>query len=158
MAHIFQLNLSNGGVPKGAVREARLGAEGLEGDWQKQRRFHGGPLRALCLYPLEQIVKLQAEGHPIYPGSVGENVTTVGLEWAEIVPGRRLALGEEAVIEITSYTVPCQTIAGSFLDGKSGRISQKTHPGEARVYARVIRPGLLRAGQAVFLLGAGESS
>jgi MOSC domain-containing protein YiiM len=149
---IFQLNVSNGGVPKLAVRAAVLTAEGLEGDRQRDLRYHGGPKRALCLFPLERVLELQAEGHPIFPGSVGENVTVVGLEWSGLAPGARLALGDEAVVEITSYTAPCKNIAGSFRGGEFKRISQKVHPGGSRLYARVLRPGRLAVGQSVTLL------
>ena len=78
---IFQLNVSNGGVPKLPVREALLTPDGLEGDRQAHPQIHGGPERALCLYALERILELQAEGHPIYPGSIGENITVCGLDW-----------------------------------------------------------------------------
>lgn len=149
---IFQLNLSGGGVPKLAVREAVLTPEGLEGDRQRNRRFHGGPERALCLYALEHVLALQAEGHPVFPGSVGENLTLVGLDWPRLAPGARLALGDEALVEITSYTTPCKIIAASFLRGDFKRISQKLHPGQSRLYARVLRPGLLRVGEHVSVL------
>jgi MOSC domain-containing protein YiiM len=149
---IFQLNVSNGGVPKLAVREAVLTPEGLEGDRQRDRRYHGGPGRALCLFALERVMELQAEGHPVFPGSVGENLTVVGLEWSRLTPGARLALGEEAVVEISSYTAPCKTIAASFAGGEFKRISQKVHPGHSRLYARVLRPGRLTVGQTVTLL------
>lgn len=149
---IFQLNVSNGGVPKLAVREALLTAAGLAGDRQRDLRYHGGPARAVCLYALERLLELQAEGHPIYPGSVGENLTVVGLEWSGLAPGARLALGDEAVVEITSYTSPCKHIAGSFRGGEFKRISQKVRPGDSRLYARVLRPGRLFVGQPVKLL------
>ncbi|MEJ7616951.1 MAG: MOSC domain-containing protein [Pyrinomonadaceae bacterium] len=151
-AHIFQLNCSPGGVPKAPVREAMLAVTGMTDDHQAHTRFHGGPERALCLFSLEQILKLQREGHPIYPGSVGENITVVGLNWPMLEPGRRLSLGEEVVIEISSYTVPCKSIAGSFVGGDFSRISQKTYPGEARLYARVLRPGRLAMNQKIVLL------
>lgn len=150
--HLFQLNRSPGGVPKTPVREAFLQTTGLEGDRQAHPRFHGGPERALCLYALEQILKLQREGHPIYPGSVGENVTVAGLDWAKLEPGSRLAFGDEALIEISSYTVPCKNIAASFAGGEYQRISQQMYPGEARLYARVLRPGRLFLGQRIELL------
>ena len=149
---IFQLNVSDGGVPKLAVREAVLTSEGLEGDRQRDLRYHGGPARALCLFALERVLELQAEGHPIFPGSVGENLTVVGLDWSGLAPGARLALGEEALVEITSYTAPCRNIAGSFAGGEFKRISQKVHPGDSRLYARVLRPGRLSVGQSVTLL------
>ena len=149
---IFQLNVSDGGVPKLAVREAVLTQGGLEGDRQQDLRYHGGPKRALCLFALERVLELQAEGHPIFPGSVGENLTVVGLDWTRLVPGARLALGEEAIVEITSYTSPCKHIAASFREGDFKRISQKVHPGHSRLYARVLRPGRLAVGQPVTLL------
>ena len=150
--HIFQINSSDGGVPKIAVREALLTPTGLVGDRQADRRFHGGPERALSLYPLELILQLQAEGHPIYPGSVGENVTVAGLDWSALEPGSRLALGDEVLVEISSYAGPCQTIAASFTDGAFKRISQKKHPGQSRLYARVLQTGRLIVGQRVRVL------
>ena len=139
-------------MPKHAVREAVLTTEGLEGDWQRQRRFHGGPQRALCLFALERVLELQAEGHPIFPGSAGENVTVVGLDWSGLGPGARLALGGEALVEVTSYTAPCKTIAASFIGGDFKRISQKVRPGHSRLYASVLRPGRLAVGQKVLVL------
>ncbi|HEX8282038.1 MAG TPA: MOSC domain-containing protein [Pyrinomonadaceae bacterium] len=154
---IFQLNVSGGGVPKLAVREAALTADGLEGDRQRDRRFHGGPQRALCLFALERVLELQAEGHPIYPGSAGENLTVVGLDWSRLAPGARLSLGDEALIEVTSYTSPCKKVAASFREGDFKRISQKLRPGHSRLYARVLRPGRLRVGDPVTVLdGSGE--
>jgi MOSC domain-containing protein YiiM len=149
---IFQLNRSDGGVPKLAVREALLTPNGLEGDRQRNLRYHGGPKRALCLFALERIVELQAEGHPIYPGSVGENITLVGLDWSKLAPGTRLALGDEVLIEISSHAGPCKTIAESFVDGKFKRISQKVFPGHSRLYARVLQTGRLAVGQSVKVL------
>ena len=149
---IFQLNVSNGGVPKLAVPEAVLTPEGLEGDRQRNRRYHGGPERALCLFALERVLELQTEGHPIFPGSVGENLTVVGLDWGRLTPGARLALGAEAQVEISSYTAPCKNIAASFEGGHFKRISQKVHPGHSRLYARVLRPGSIAVGQKVILL------
>jgi len=150
--YIHQLNCSDGGVPKRAVAEAQLTATGLVGDRQAHPGIHGGPDRALCLYSFEQIEALRAEGHPIYPGSVGENVTVAGLDWAQLAAGTRLALGEEVVIEITKPANPCNTIADSFIAGEFKRISQKLHPGESRLYARVIQTGRLAAGQTVRVL------
>jgi MOSC domain-containing protein YiiM len=150
--YIYQLNRSGGGVPKLPVAEAELTPTGLTGDRQRYPIIHGGPQRALCLSSLEMIQALQAEGHPIYPGSIGENVTVAGLDWSSLAPGCRLALGDEVVIELTSYANPCRTIRASFGDGKFKRISQKQHAGESRLYARVIRTGTLAVGQRVRVL------
>ncbi|HEX8177466.1 MAG TPA: MOSC domain-containing protein [Pyrinomonadaceae bacterium] len=149
---IFQLNSSDGGVPKLPVEEAEVTPTGLVGDRQAHPKIHGGPERAVCLYSLERIEELQREGHPITPGSVGENITLRGLDWSKLEPGARLALGDEVVLEITSYTNPCNSIAGSFIKGNFRRIAQKKHPGYSRLYARVLSTGRLRAGQEVRLL------
>ena len=151
---IFQLNCSAGGVPKLPVRASVLTATGLECDRQAHPKFHGGQERAVCLYALELIHRLQSEGHPIYPGSIGENVTTSGLDWAALAPGSRLAIGGEVLIEITSYTVPCKNIAGSFLDRQFKRVDQRLRPGDARLYARVLRTGHVEVGQTIRVLDA----
>lgn len=151
-ARIFSLQISNGGVPKLPVHEATLTEVGLVGDRQRHTKFHGGPERALCLLGLDVIMALQAEGHPLYPGSTGENVTISGLKWAALNIGDVLALGNDAIIQIASYTVPCRNIRASFADEQFNRMSQKLHPGSSRLYARVLQTGTLRIGAAVRML------
>jgi MOSC domain-containing protein YiiM len=146
---IFQLNTSPGGVPKRAVQTAAVGANGLDGDGVNHPKIHGGPERAVCLWSLERILELQAEGHPIFPGAVGENVTLAGLDWSALAPGTVLDLGDEVRLEIASYTSPCRTIAAYFTDAQFKRISEERHPGWSRLYARVLRPGTLTVGDPV---------
>ena len=157
-ARIFQLNCSHGGVPKLAVREAMVTELGLVGDDHNFPDIHGGPERALCLFSLDRILELQEEGHSIFPGAVGENVTISGLDWDAITPGQRLTLGDEVLIEITSYTSPCNSMTPTFVDGKYQRISQKVNPGYSRVYARVLRPGRPIVGHPVRVLNGGDSA
>lgn len=149
---VISLNVSRGGVPKVPIVEARVDVGGMTGDCQRNRRYHGGPDRALCLYSLDLIAALNTEGHPIGLGTTGENVTLSGLDWTLVTPGLSLALGAEVVIEVTDYTKPCRTIQGSFAGRRSGRISQKTHPGWSRVYARVLAGGVVRVGDPVRVL------
>ena len=141
-----------GGVPKLRVESARVETNGVAGDKQRNRKVHGGPERAVCLYAMEIIEALQGEGHPIDCGTTGENLTLRGLNWDEIAPGARLQIGQEIELEIASYTAPCKNIAASFIDGEFMRISQKIHPGQSRVYARVLRAGMARAGDEVRVL------
>jgi MOSC domain-containing protein YiiM len=154
-AHVVQLSRSRGGVPKLAVEEALVTATGLDGDKQRDRRFHGGPTRALCLYSADLIEQLAVEGHPITRGSTGENVTIRGLDWRGLRPGTRLSIGAVEV-EVTGYAAPCKTIRGSFLGEDSTRISQKLHPGWSRVYCRVLREGTIRVDDVVALLPAAD--
>ena len=156
-ARITQISVSAGGVPKHAVPAARVTTLGLEGDVQCNRRLHGGPERALCLFALERIRALQAEGHPITPGSIGENLTLEGVDWGAVTPGAYLQLGVDVVLQVTAYTAPCTNITGSFRDRDTARVSQKRHPGDSRVYARVLREGALASGDPARILPADEA-
>ena len=148
---VHAINVSSGGVPKHPVLFARVSVTGVEGDRQRNTRLHGGPDRAVSLYSLELIEALRIEGHSIEPGSTGENLTIADLDWARVVPGVRLTVGE-ALVEITSYAHPCRNIDASFVEGQITRISVKVNPGWSRVYAHALREGLVRPGDAVELL------
>jgi MOSC domain-containing protein YiiM len=152
LGHVAHINVNpRGGVPKYGVPSAQITVTRVEGDKQRNRRVHGGPRRAVCLYSLERIAALQAEGHPISPGSTGENLTVAGLDWDALQPGARLRIGE-VELEITSYTAPCENIAASFLDRDFTRIAHKLHPGWSRLYARVVREGAVHEGDPVELI------
>lgn len=152
-ARIAQINVNPaGGVPKLAVDSATVTSEGVLGDKQRDLRYHGGPQRAVSLYSYEQILALQAEGHPIVPGSTGENLTISGLDWPTLQVGDRLQIGAQLQIEITGYAAPCTNIAESFAGGAFVRMSQKQHPGWSRLYARVLAEGIVQAGDPVLLL------
>ena len=156
---VVQLSVSNGGVPKTAVPVARITEDGVEGDRQRNLEVHGGPERAVCLFSMERIRDLQAEGHTVVPGALGENVTIEGIDWDAVLPKSRVLLGEEVALEVTRYTSPCINIKTSFHGGDYSRVSQKRHAGWSRVYARVLVPGTVRAGDDVRVLppGAGEA-
>ncbi len=150
MGKVFSINCSPGGVPKLPVPEALVTRSGVFGDDHNDRKHHGGPDRAVCLYSVERITALQHEGHPIGTGTAGENLTITGLDWDLVVPGSVIEVGD-ALLEVTDYTTPCRTIRDSFIDEKFMRISQKHHPGWSRVYARVVRDGVVRTGDQVSL-------
>jgi MOSC domain-containing protein YiiM len=122
---------------------------GLVEDAQDDKKHHGGPERAVCLFSLERIRSLQSEGHPIDVGTAGENVTLEGIDWELVVPGAQVRLGDQVVLEIASFTNPCKTIRASFADGEFVRIAQKLHPGWSRVYARVLSEGEIHFGDPV---------
>jgi MOSC domain-containing protein YiiM len=149
MGRIIQINVSDGGVPKRPVSEARVSFGGLSGDRQLDLKYHGGPERAVSLFSQEVLDALAKEGHPIRSGDAGENVTLAGLDWARLAPGSRLRLGPQVVLEVTRYCDPCKTIRAAFKDGRFDRISQKTHPGSSRLYAQVIEEGVIHPGDPV---------
>lgn len=147
--HIHQINISPGGVPKRPVPTARIEVGGVVGDHQADRVHHGGPDQDLCLYSLEVIEALQAEGHPIQPGFAGENLTLAGIEWARMRPGITLWIGEEAKAVVTNPAVPCTKNAAWFLDRNFRRMSEDLYPGWSRWYARVLVPGDVAVGDPV---------
>ncbi len=147
--HVYQINVSDGGVPKHPVLEAVITKAGVGGDRQRNLKVHGGPDRAVCLYSQELVERLQDEGHSIEAGSSGENLTLAGLEWEKLQLGDQLQIGPEVQIEIVSYTTPCEKNAQWFRDRDFKRVSQKIHPGWSRVYAKVLREGMVRPGDAV---------
>src|SRR5262245_11581529 len=153
---IVQINVSPGGVPKRPVPRARVTRAGLEGDAHRNTERHGGPDRALCLFSIERIEDLQAEGHAVEPGTLGENLTLEGLEWARVQPDDFLRLGEEVLIQITRFTSPCLNVRAAFLDGGYSRVSEGRYPGWSRVYARVLVPGEIAAGDPVERLTPAE--
>ena len=151
MGYVYQISISDGGVPKLPVLEAYVGIQCVIGDRHRSPKIHGGPERAVCLFSWEVIEALRAEGHSIGPGSTGENVTLSGVEWSRIKPGTRLQVGDSVRLEVVSYTAPCEHNARWFLEGDFSRISQKKHPGWSRVYARVLAEGAIKQGDAVLL-------
>ena len=143
---LVQVNTSNGGMPKLPALQARVTKEGLEGDWQKNRKHHGGPDRAVCVYSEELYEWLRENGIEVTAGSVGENFTTRGLDLQKLDRGDRLRVGRECVIEITKVRVPCSqlkkwdTDLPELIVGRSGWV------------AKVIEEGTVKPGDAIELL------
>ncbi len=148
---IFQINVSNGGVPKLPVEEAHVALLGITRDRHGDLRHHGSPDQALCIFAIERLAVLAAEGHHVAPGLTGENITLIDVDWDLIVPGRQLLLGEEVLCEVTGYASPCAKIARYFKSGDFSRVSQDDNPGFSRVYARILTAGTIRTGDPVIL-------
>jgi MOSC domain-containing protein YiiM len=145
---VESINVSDGGVPKLPVERALVSADGLAGDRQRNLEHHGGEARALCIYSADLIDALRAEGHPIATGAAGENLTVRGIRWEAMTIGARIRAGEVEA-EITAFANPCHNLRPCFVDGVFSRISEKVHPGWSRVYARVVRGGVVARGDAV---------
>ena len=156
---VASVNLSRGGVPKQPVDDTRILRLGLEGDGHDEPEpTHGGPDQAVSLYSQEAIERVRADGHEAFPGGYGENLTLLGVDWGALGSGDRLALGDSAsgpLLELVSYANPCQTIAHWFVERRIARISGRTHPDDARWYARVLREGAVAPGMAVHLVRHG---
>jgi MOSC domain-containing protein YiiM len=105
---VVQANVSRGGIPKRPIESAVITERGIEGDaWRWP--FHGGRRQAILLITIEGIDELVALGFPLFPGALGENITTRGLDRRQLRLGQRLQVGL-AEIELRSIRVPCATL------------------------------------------------
>ncbi len=91
------------GQRKKNVGEGRLiKNEGLEGD------AHAGfAHRQVSLLAEESIAKMTAKGLEVGPGDFAENLTTKGLDLANLPVGTRLQTGSEAVLRVTQIGKEC---------------------------------------------------
>lgn len=142
-AEVVQVNISPGGIPKRPVSEARLTPFGIEGDACAHPAVHGGPQKAVLLVAEEAIEELKASGYPLYPGALGENITTRGLDPFQLRSGQRLRIGE-VEIELTKPRKPCAT-----LDVYGPSLRTTIAGPRAGFYAAVLRPGLIRPGDII---------
>ena len=139
---------SGGGVPKAPVLSASVGWRGVDGDRQASRKHHGRVWQALCLWSADVVEALAAEGHPVFPGAAGENVSVRGLDWAAVRPGVRLRLGS-VLAEVTVPALPCAKNARWFVDGDFNRMHHERDRAVTRWYALVIEPGTVATGAPV---------
>jgi len=135
---LTQLNSSSGGMPKRAILAAFVTANGVPGDWQHDRKHHGGPVRAICLFSEELYAWLRDDyGIDLANGSVGENFTTRGIDLDQLGPGDRLRAGD-CTIEITDVRIPCRNLTQwhkdlhRIIQGRSGWVAKVVEPGDVK--------------------------
>ena len=148
VGRIDSLQASGGGVPKSSIPHAEIGPAGISIDVQGNRKHHGRPWQAICLYSTERLVELRSEGHPVGAGTTGENLTISGVDWSRLRGGLTITIGE-VVLVTSSPAAPCQKVGDSFVDRNWNRIDHGEHPGWARWYASVLRGGIVHPGDEV---------
>ena len=160
---ILQINVSRGGIPKRAIAEGTLEKRGFDGDSWAHPQFHGGPKQAVLLIAAETIEWLAARGYPVFPGALGENLTTAGLDPRGWRAGQQYRVGN-AAIELTKIRTPCQTLDIYGRDGggipiqraifdaavKRGDVSSDRW-GMSGFYASVVRAAVIRPGETIVL-------
>jgi len=155
---IVQINTSPGGVPKRAVFEGSVRFRGLDGDSWAHPQFHGGPNQALLLIAEEVIDILKAKGYPVYPGALGENLTTRGLDPRHFRIGQTYRAGT-ARFRLTKLRTPCSTIQ---IYGR--QIGREIYDAQAKagdpaspvwcfagIYAGVVTEGVIHPGDPISL-------
>ena len=153
---IIQINVSQGGLPKRAIAQGRIGPEGLEGDAQAHPQIHGGPRKAVLLIAAEVVDDLAARGYPVFYGALGENLTIRGLDVRGLRIGDRLRAGG-ATLDITRIRVPCGAldVYGESLknDLCDARVKAGDHGsprwGRSGFYASVVEAGEVALGDII---------
>jgi len=67
-------------------------------------------LRQVHLIHAELHDEVRKNGFEVLPGSIGENITTRGIELLALPAGTRLHLGKRAIVQITGLRNPCVQI------------------------------------------------
>ena len=128
-------------------------AEGLAGDEQGDRRFHGGVDKAVNFYPHEHYSFWRNELGNVAllnsPGAFGENLSTVGLTENNLCMGDHLRIGN-ILFEISQTRQPCWKLNHRFgVQDMALRVQQSLLTG---FYCRVLQAGTLAAGDAIKLV------
>ena len=148
---VHSLQANGGGVPKPQIPEAEVDFSGVVGDVQDSRVHHGRPWQALCIWSREVIDAFAASGDPITYGSAGENITVTGIDWSLVMPGTKLNIGSVECF-VTAFAIPCSQNKAWFANGDFRKMGHDRGD-VSRVYAMVTKPGTIRPGDRVSLLG-----
>lgn len=156
--------LPDSGRPTGMYKQPvggrlELGREGFVGDEQADRRVHGGPEKAVHLYPARHYARL-AERFPeaapqLVIGSLGENISTAELDESDVRIGDIWRLGS-AELQVCQPRSPCWKIDERFAsDGMAAYIAEHRLTGW---YWRVVTPGHVTPGDRLEMRQAAEGS
>ena len=130
--------------------EGRIAVRGhnLAGDRQADLTVHGGPYKAIYLYPAEHYSYWsdQLNGTALAPGAFGENLTTLGIDENSVRIGDRFRIGS-AVVEVTQPRMPCYKLGVRF--GRADMVKRFWHARRPGIYFSVIEEGDLAAGDVI---------
>lgn len=109
-------------------------------------------LRQVHLLQAELFDELVQGGHAVWPGDMGENVTTRGVDLLQLPAGTQLRLGAQAVVELTGLRNPCSQI-DKFQPGLMAAVLDRDAQGalvrKAGVMAVVLQGGEVRPGDGI---------
>ncbi|MEO0591054.1 MAG: MOSC domain-containing protein [Pseudomonadota bacterium] len=132
----------------------QLFKEGFAPDEQADRRVHGGPEKAVHLYPLdhhdvwrEELEDKTALALLGEPGAFGSNLSVSDMDEHSVFIGDRFRLGSPkagAVIEVNQPRQPCWKVDHRF--GAKGMTARIVETGRSGWYFRVLEEGEAQAG------------
>ncbi len=144
------------GLPKHAVPELKISAAGAAGDYNdyRSRTLHGDPDQAILLMTQDLLDQLSAEGWPVAPGHLGENLTLGGIPEAALQSGVRLQIGK-VMLEVSAACDPCDRLyALPYIGTARGPAFLRATVGRRGWYARVLVGGTVSVGSPISLRGA----
>jgi MOSC domain-containing protein YiiM len=120
----------------------------LDGDRQADLRVHGGPAKAVYVYPSEHypLWRKELPGMDLQYGMFGENFTTEGWNENDTNIGDRFRIGG-AVVMVTQPREPCFKLAAKF--GRDDIIKLFLESGRSGFYLSVVEEGMVEAGQTI---------
>jgi MOSC domain-containing protein YiiM len=123
----------------------------LDGDRQADLSVHGGPDKAVYIYPAEHYDYWRSElpGVDLVWGSFGENFTTTGLLEDKVNIGDRFRIGSAEVI-VTQPRLPCYKLGIRF--ERPDMVKRFSDSQRTGFYVKVSREGEVRTGDAFELL------
>jgi MOSC domain-containing protein YiiM len=131
---------------KRPVQSVILTASGCEGDEQADRRHHGGPEKAVCVYPAEHYQFWQETWGVVWEfGAFGENLTLAGVREKDVCIGDVLRVGD-ATVQVSQPRQPCSKLAARH--NRPDLIEAIRENGNSGYYLRVLEEGLVRIGDA----------
>jgi sulfite oxidase len=143
------------GLPKRPVPELVVAPDGVQGDFNRWRteKAAGDPDQAVLLLSEEILAELRAEGWPVQPGDIGENLTVAGLPADALRPGVRVRLGE-VVLEVSKACDPCTVLQTlPYVGLERGPAFIRALAGRRGWFARVLQGGTIRSDAAVEVVG-----
>ncbi len=127
----------------------RLGTRGLLGDEQADLRHHGGPDKAVNVYPLAHLAYWSERlDLPLSPGAFGENLTVAGLDEQSVQIGDVYRIGS-ARVQVTQARQPCFKLSAKL--GQPQLVRWVEESGKTGFYLRCLEEGDLAAGDAITL-------
>ena len=127
------------------------GRTNLNGDGQADLVNHGGPDKAVCVYPEAHYPHWRADLDlpDLAPGAFGENFTVVGLAEPDVCIGDVWTVGG-AVFQVSQPRQPCWKLARRWrVKDLALRVQQTGFTGW---YFRVLQEGVVEAGQPLALV------
>jgi len=127
-----------------------LAQDGLAGDEQADLRYHGGPDKAVNVYPHEHYAYwIERLGMALEPAAFGENFSTMGLLEEEVCVGDTYEVGQ-TVLQVTQPRQPCFKLAARMRRPQMIRWVRET--GRTGFYLRCLEPGEVLAGSPITLV------